>query len=95
MATTHPERWAAIAPICGEGNPELAHRLTYLPIWIFQGGRDKVIRPQWVYAMANALEQAGHQSVRLTVHEDMGHDVWTRVYAGEDLYNWLLSHRRP
>jgi hypothetical protein len=45
--------------------------------------------------MPNALEQAGHQSVRLTIHEDLGHDVWMRVYAGEDLYNWLLSHRRP
>jgi predicted peptidase len=95
MATAHPERWAAIAPICGGGNPELAHRLVQveMPIWIFQGGRDPLVKPQWIYAMANALEQAGHKTVRLTVHEDLGHDAWTRVYAGEDLYNWLLSHQ--
>jgi predicted peptidase len=96
MATAHPDRWAAIAPICGDGNPDLVRRLVEvrMPIWIFQGGRDPVVRPQWVYTMARALEQAGHGSVRLTVHEDLGHNVWTRVYAGEDLYNWFLSHKR-
>ncbi|MBN1583119.1 MAG: prolyl oligopeptidase family serine peptidase [Anaerolineae bacterium] len=96
MATAHPDRWAAIAPICGDGNPDLARRLVeaHMPIWIFQGGRDPVVKPQWIYKMACALEQAGHTSVRLTIHEDLGHDVWTRVYAGEDLYNWFLFHKR-
>ncbi len=95
MATSHPDRWAAIAPICGGGNPELAHRLAEvdMPIWIFQGGRDSLVKPQWIYTMANALEKAGHKTVRLTIHEDLGHNAWTRVYEGEDLYNWFLSHR--
>jgi len=22
----------------------------------------------------------------------MGHDAWTRVYASDDFYQWLLSH---
>ena len=60
-----------------------------MPIWIFQGGRDPVVKPQWVYNMARALEQAGH-----TIHEDLGHDVWIRVYAGNDPYDWFLSHKR-
>jgi predicted peptidase len=95
LATTYPERWAAIAPICGNGKPELAHRLAerQMPIWIFQGGRDVVIKADMIYKLAAALEQAGHRTVRLTIHEDLGHDCWTRVYAGEDLYQWLLSHR--
>jgi hypothetical protein len=32
--------------------------------------------------------------VRFTVEEDMNHDVWTRVYAGEDIYRWLLSQSK-
>jgi hypothetical protein len=28
------------------------------------------------------------------VHEDMGHDAWTRIYASKDLYDWLLAHER-
>jgi hypothetical protein len=31
--------------------------------------------------------------LRYTIHEDMGHDVWKRVYAGDDLYNWLLEQQ--
>jgi hypothetical protein len=65
-----------------------------LPVWIFQGGRDLRVKPQWVYDVANALEAAGHPSVRFTVHEDLPHDCWTRVYAGEDLYAWFLEHTR-
>lgn len=29
-----------------------------------------------------------------TVEEDMNHDVWRRVYAGEDIYRWLLSQSK-
>jgi len=96
LATAHPDRWAAIAPMCGGADPALAPRLAerQLPIWIIQGGRDTLVKPQWIYSMANALERAGHRSVRLTVHEDLGHDCWTRAYAGEDLYRWFLAHRR-
>jgi predicted peptidase len=95
MATAHPGRWAAIAPICGGGNPELAHKLAavQMPIWIFHGGRDLWVKPQWIYPMANALERAGSSAVRLTIHEDLGHNSWTRVYAGEDLYQWFLAHK--
>jgi predicted peptidase len=94
LATAYPGRWAAIAPICGNGKPELAYRLAerQMPIWIFQGGRDPVIKADMIYKMAAALEQAGHKTLRLTIHEDLGHDCWTRVYAGEDLYQWLLTH---
>jgi predicted peptidase len=96
LATAHPNRWAAIAPICGGGNSELAHKLAevQMPIWIFHGGRDLVVKPQWIYGMANALEQAGCSEIRLTIHEDRGHNSFTRVYAGEDLYQWFLAHQR-
>jgi predicted peptidase len=96
MATAHPDRWAAIAPMCGGADPALAPRLAerQMPTWIVQGGRDYRVKPRWAYTMANALEQAGHRSVRLTVHEDLGHDCWTRAYAGEDLYLWFLAYKR-
>jgi hypothetical protein len=25
----------------------------------------------------------------------MGHDVWARVYGGQDVYDWLLAHSKP
>ncbi len=96
MAAAHPERWAAIAPIVGAGDPNTATTLAeyQLPIWMFGGGRDPLVRVGWLYEMANALEAAGHESVRFTVHEDRGHNAWGRVYAGQDLYDWFLSYTR-
>lgn len=95
-AARFPDRWAAIAPIVGTGNPADAPRLAQAgtPIWMFGGGADTAIKPHWLYTMAAALEDAGHPDIRLTIHEDMGHDAWKRVYAGQDLYDWMLSNRR-
>jgi len=97
MAMTFPDRWAAVAPMCGAGDSSLVDRLVdaEMPVWVFQGGRDTLVRPEWVLRTVKALEKAGHSDVRFTVHEDLGHNVWTRVYEGWDLYAWFLSHRRP
>ncbi len=96
LAIEHPDRWTAIAPICGPGDPTRVGRLadSGTPVWAFQGGRDAVVRPEWVLETVRSLEAAGHDQVRFTVHEDLGHNAWTRVYEGWDLYAWFLSHRR-
>jgi len=96
LAAAYPHRWAAAAPICGAGDAEQMPRLAKAatPVWVFQGGRDRVVKPGWVLETAKALEEAGHPDVRMTVHEDLGHNVWTRVYEGWDLYQWFLSQRR-
>lgn len=96
FGSRHPERWAAIAPICGGGDPKMVDRIVAqtLPLWIFHGGRDTTVPVSRSLEMAVALEAAGHPEVRLTVHEDLGHNVWTRVYEGQDLYSWFLRNRR-
>jgi predicted peptidase len=93
MATHHPDRWAAVAPMCGAGEPGLVHHIGRTPVWLFQGGRDTLVLPEWPLKTADALDEAGGD-VRVTVHEDLAHECWTRVYAGEDFYHWLLSHCR-
>jgi predicted peptidase len=93
MATWHPDRWAAVAPICGVGDPAEVHRIGKTPVWLFQGGRDWLVLPQRSLRTADALDAAGG-NVRVTVHEDLGHDCWTRAYGGWDLYAWFLSHTR-
>ena len=96
MAGLHAARWAAVAPVCGASDPKAIPLIAAakLPIWIVQGGKDRVVRPEYVTQSAMDLEKAGHPAVRFTVHEDMAHNVWSRVYEGWDLYAWLLQHRR-
>lgn len=94
MASRHPEKFAAIAPVVGWGHPSFMVSIAehQLPIWQFAGGRDSAVQIQYFYAGLNELEQLGHKNVRFTVHEDMEHDAWTRVYASDDLYQWLLKY---
>ena len=95
LASQHPEKFAAINPIVGYAHPDLVTSIAEagLPVWCFAGGKDPVVPVEYFYAGMNKMEQLGHQSVRFTVEEDMSHDAWKRVYAGEDIYNWFLSHR--
>ncbi|SES65995.1 hypothetical protein [Thalassotalea agarivorans] len=64
-----------------------------IPVWAFAAGRDRAIDIRYFYPGLATLESLGHKDVRFTVHEDMGHDAWTRVYQSEDFYSWLLTHK--
>ena len=94
LASKYPQRFAAIAPVVGWGHPSLMAPIAeqQIPVWAFAGGRDGAVNIQYFYAGLSELEKLGHKEVRFTVHEDKGHDAWTRVYSGDDLYQWLLLH---
>lgn len=96
MASKHPQLFAAILPVVGWGHPDLMAPIAKadLPVWAFAGGRDTSVDKKYFYAGLNKLEQLGATQVRFTVEEDMNHDTWTRVYAGDDIYTWLLAQRQ-
>ena len=96
IAARHPERFAAIAPVVGYGHPDGVEPIARhgLPVWCFAGGRDAVVPPQYFYPALNRLQELEHTGIRFTNHEDMGHDAWVQIYAGQDLYDWFLEHRR-
>jgi len=103
LASKHPERFAAIVPIVGYGHPELMPAIAKagLPVWCFAGGRDASVRVKNFYAGLNRLEalnrveKSAASELRFSIEEDMGHDVWARVYAGRDVYDWMLAHTKP
>jgi len=88
-----PERFAAIAPVCGGGNPYQARRLKNVPTWIFHGAKDPAVPVQASMQMNESLKQVG-ADVKLTVYPDLGHDCWTVTYDNQELYDWFLSHKR-
>jgi predicted peptidase len=94
LATAQPERFAAIAPVCGWSLPDRACALASLPTWIFHGMRDDVIRPWNSTAMFDAMRACGATEVGLTLYPDANHNSWERTYANPDVYDWLLSHTR-
>ena len=96
LASKYPNRFAAIAPVVGFGHPDLMEPIAKakIPIWVFAGGFDDAVPVQHFYPGLNRLKALG-QDFRFTIEEDMSHDVWTRVYEGNDLYDWLLRHKLP
>jgi predicted peptidase len=93
LAAHLPERFAALVPICGGGNPDWAARLAHLPTWAFHGADDRVVPAVCSESMVRALERVS-APIRLTLYEGVGHDSWTRAYDDPELYHWLLAQRR-
>lgn len=104
IAAKHPELFAAIAPICGYGDPAaVADKLTGLPIWAFHGLKDTVVPPVQSQNMVEAIIQrrAGKASVvpapKLTLFPEADHNSWDPAYraTGEaDLWLWLSGFSR-
>lgn len=96
MAIHEPDRFAAIAPICGRRPPadDLAaevQKIKHLPIWVFHGEKDDVVPVEESRIMVDLLEKAG-ADVRFTPYPDDDHNSWDSAYGEEDLYPWFLSH---
>ncbi len=93
LAAAYPDRFAAIAPICGGGNPDDAEHIAHLPTWVFHGAKDDVVPIKKSEEMVDALKAAG-SDVEFTVYPDAGHNCWGKPYAGSELYDWFLTHTR-
>lgn len=93
LAAATPERFAALVPICGGGDPIWAKRLNHIPIWVFHGAKDQVVPLDRSEKMVEALKQAGG-TVKFTVYPEASHDSWTAAYNDPALYEWLLGQKR-
>ena len=93
LAIQHPERFAAIVPVCGGGVPDYVKRIKDVPVWAFHGAKDRVIPLSRTVEMVEALLFAGG-NVKLTVYPEAGHDAWTETYNNPALYEWLLQQSR-
>jgi predicted peptidase len=102
LGLAHPEKFAAIVPICGGGqilsillaNHDKGSALNTLGVWAFHGGKDPVVPLEESQRMVEALKKVGVADVKLTVYPEAGHDSWTEAYNNPELYEWLLKHER-
>ena len=93
LAVEHPERFAAIAPICGGGNHHVVGVLKKVPAWVFHGEKDTVVPIVESERMVAALKACGG-NVKFTAYPEAAHDSWTKTYNSARLYEWFLKHRR-
>ena len=93
-AMQFPERFAAVAPICGGGDPADAARLVNTPVWDFHGGKDALVPLFLSERIIDALKNIGARDVQFTIYPEAGHDSWTETYNNPKLYEWFLRHSK-
>ena len=94
LAMQHPDRFAAIAPLCGGSRTrQCIANLSLMPVWAFHGRLDDRVRVDHTRDLVAALRAAGGKP-RFLEYPDLRHNCWDRTYENDELYRWLLSHRR-
>ncbi len=89
-----PDRFAALIPICGGGEPLAAVAVRKVPIWVFHGAKDPIVPLKRSEDMVDVLKRS-RSDVKFTVYPDALHDSWTETYDNPEVWQWLLEQKRP
>ena len=102
-AVAYPDKWAAIAPLCGyhhkkgnfysglgEGKLE---SIRHLPCWCFHGDKDSPVNVSESRSAMKILWAAGGHP-NYTEYPGVDHNCWDRTYANPELYRWFLANVR-
>lgn len=92
-AAAHPNRWAAIVPICGGGNPADAAKIKDIPCWCFHGDKDTAVKVDLSRTMIDALKKAGG-TPKYTEYPGVAHNSWDAAYAEKDLFPWMVQQSK-
>jgi predicted peptidase len=93
IAVAHPDRFAAIVPICGRGDPSKAEKIKDLPCWAFHGDADGSVNVSGSRDMIEAIKKAGG-SPKYTEYPKVGHNSWDMAYSTDELYKWMLDQKK-
>jgi prenyltransferase beta subunit/predicted esterase len=94
LAAAHPQRFAAVVPICGRGQVERVGALKATPVWAFCGDADRDQTVLNIRTMVEALQREG-ASPRLTEYRGVGHLSWDRAYNDTEVIDWMLAQKKP
>ncbi|PZR23046.1 MAG: phospholipase [Citrobacter freundii] len=88
-----PGYFAAAVAICGGADPATALAMKKTKWWIFHGGKDDVVSPEFSEKMQAALKKAG-ATVRYTVYPEANHNSWDAAFKEPELLKWMFSVHR-
>ncbi|MEZ4905604.1 MAG: prolyl oligopeptidase family serine peptidase [Spirosomataceae bacterium] len=90
----YPKLFAAAAPICGGGNLEMTKKYAKrVPLWIFHGAVDAVVKVEYSRNIYAALQAHG-ADVKYTEYPGVNHNSWDNAFAEPTFLSWLFSHQK-
>ncbi len=93
LADAYPKRFAAIVPIAGSVDEEVAasSRTKPVAVWAFHGSADHDVNWSNTSTMVKAHEKHGGET-KFTLLPGEGHSI-LEVFGRTDVYKWLLQHQ--
>ena len=88
-----PGLFAAAVPVCGGGDTAQAPKLTGLPLWVWHGDSDRVVKTQHSRDMVAAITKAGGKP-KYTEQPNTGHNVWVAAYASAAVWTWMFAQTK-
>lgn len=92
MLARYPDMFAAAVPICGGGDEKTAAKIKDIPLWVFHGSLDKVVKPSRSRNMIKAIIEAGGEP-SYTEYPRVSHGSWKPAYQEAALLPWLFSKK--
>ena len=87
-----PNRFAAMAPVCGEGISWYGSNLVKIPIKAFHGDIDDVVSPHASLEMVSRINKAGGKA-SLTLFPGVRHNAWDYAYDSK-LIEWFAEQSK-
>lgn len=85
--------FAAAFAICGGDDVANVKKYQDVPLWIFHGGKDDVVAPEFSEKIVDKLRKTD-ADVKFSFYPEANHNSWDTAFAEPDLLPWLFSKRR-
>lgn len=93
LACRHPEKFAAVVPICGGINPDRLPAAKNISFRIFHGSDDEEVPSICDREAYKALKSAG-ADVEYIEFPGLGHDCWNAAFNTPDFLPWIFARSR-
>lgn len=88
MTAVYPQRVTKAAPSSSAGAGLNYIDYVHIPMWFATGGKDTNPTPGYAVTTYNSIKAAG-ADIRYTLYPDLGHAVWTNLWAEPDFVPYM------
>uniref|UniRef100_A0A7C2NZ53 Phospholipase/carboxylesterase/thioesterase domain-containing protein n=1 Tax=Schlesneria paludicola TaxID=360056 RepID=A0A7C2NZ53_9PLAN len=88
-----PERWKAVIPVSGGGEPEFVPSLARVPVWAFHAADDQLVPPTASTDLVAAINAAGGRAF-VSIVPSGGHNIGASVFARDEVFAWMEHPER-